>query len=108
MFHEKTSNVCCLMCNNRFSYSDLLILEEGEMPVCDDCIDELTEVTVKYDGSKDLLEHLKFELKGSRCPFCYEEKANLDVIRYGSPVDAVMRCGNCGKGHIFDVHIEFT
>lgn len=107
MFQEM-SNVKCLRCSIQFSSSDIAIMEEGESPVCDICVGEMCEVTVKYDGSKDLLEHLQTELKEVRCPHCYEEKANLDSIRYGSPVDGFMKCGNCSQVHIFDVHIEFV
>ena len=35
------SNVCCLRCNVRFSNSDVLVMEEGETPVYDECIYEI-------------------------------------------------------------------
>ncbi len=101
------NNVKCLGCQIEGPKDDWL-LEDGEMPVCDECVYAMCEVTVEYDGSLDLVEHLQSELKNSRCPHCYEKTKELDWIRYGAPTGAFMKCGNCGTTHIFDVHIEFV
>ena len=92
------SDVRCLRCDIQFSQSDVDVLEEWELPICDNCIYAMYKIEVKYDGSEDLLEFLKYEVKKCRCMHCYEGRLKLDRIVYGSPIDGYVHCQSCNEG----------
>ncbi|KXH86922.1 hypothetical protein [Sporosarcina sp. HYO08] len=106
MLFEK-NEVRCLNCNEHFSKSDVGVMEEGDLPICDECIYSMYKINVKYDGSMDLLEFLKKETRKCRCMHCYEGRLKLIRIEYGNPVDAYVICRNCGIDEEVEIHIEF-
>ncbi len=101
------SDVKCLRCNHQFSQSDVDVIEEWELPICDECIYAMYKIEVKYDGSEDLLDFLKMETNKYRCMHCYEGVFELDRIEYGNPVDAYVCCQSCGKDEEVEIYIEF-
>lgn len=108
MRYIETSNIHCLVCNHQFSQSDIGVMEEWELPICDPCIEEMCSFRVKYDGSRDLLEFLTQEIKGGKCPGCLKSAIELHGITYGSTVWGHARCSECSQGWSLEIHIEFV
>ncbi|MFD1206616.1 hypothetical protein ACFQ38_16085 [Sporosarcina contaminans] len=108
MLNMEKSNVHCLVCDHQFIVCDAEVIEEWELPICDPCIKDMCSFRVKYDGSRDLLEFLTEEIKGSECPGCLKSGIELHGIRYDSTVWGHGLCSECKQGWNLEIHIEFA
>lgn len=108
MWYMEKCDIHCLVCNHQFRQSDVEVIEEWELPICDPCIEDMCSFKVKYDGDIDLLEFLTQEIKGVKCPGCLGSAIELDGITYGNPVLGHGRCIKCKKGWSLEIHISFV
>lgn len=108
MWYLEKSDVYCLVCNHQFILLDVGVIEEWELPICESCIEDMCSFKVKYDGSRDLLEFLTQEIKGSKCAGCLKPELELIGIHYSDTVRGHGKCSECKQGWNLDIHIEFV
>ncbi|WP_186670494.1 hypothetical protein [Sporosarcina sp. BP05] len=88
----------CMICETPYGPSDILVMEDDELPVCDECELKRHYVLVEYDGKEDLLDHLKVQVYKTRlCLNCDRGRLELHSIKFGNPIAAVVCCDDCKK-----------
>lgn len=79
----------CLRCSTPFSPSDILVMEDFELPVCDVCDAEEHHFKVDYDGNDDFNEFLTKEVGKKTCNNCIRKQYELVSIKFGNPVTVI-------------------
>jgi len=100
----------CLSCGIPFHPSDILVMEEWEMPVCDVCDAEEYHFQVDYDGEEDFYEFLNKEIwkKEKICNTCIRGQYELVSLKFGNPVKAAVVCSTCKVEDKMAVYIRFV
>jgi len=93
-----------------FTASDICEIQKyNEKPICDECICEELDIHVEYDGSDDLLEHLKRYVHNNRfCSSCYSVDVELMRIKFGNPIEGYIRCRNCELEDELNIYLKMT
>ena len=99
----------CMICETLFSPSDILVMEDDELPICEKCEWKEHYILVEYDGKEDLLDHLKIKVhKKRRCSYCDRGLVELHSIRFGNPIAAVVCCDDCKKEDKMNIYLRMT
>ena len=97
----------CLRCRVQFSPSDILVMEEWELPVCDICVAEEHYFQVEYDGNNDFNEFLNNEIKTKTCYHCLCEKYEMIKMKFGNPVKVEVICTGCRVEDKMTIYIKY-
>ena len=97
----------CLKCEVQFSPSDIMLMEDDELPICDACLAEEYHIQVAYDGSQDMLEFLKVSAAKYLCNKCLNDCLAIERIKYGNPVHAYVTCPSCHVDDEMKIYIRF-
>lgn len=98
----------CLKCDIPFSPSDILVMEDDELPVCDVCHAEEYHFLVDYDGNVDLFEFLGKEVSKKTCNECIRGQYELTSIKYGNPIRALVICPTCKTEDKMTIYTKFV
>lgn len=99
----------CIVCKAPFSASDIEMIQVDNVKVCIDCEINTVELHVKYDGTKDLLEHLKEEVPARViCSACDALEVELEKISFGNPIEGYTRCKKCNVEDILYMYLEMV
>ena len=98
----------CLRCGEPFSPSDITVMEEGELPVCDLCDAEEYHFQVDYDGGEEFYEFINKEIVKKTCYHCFQDKYELVNLTYGKPVKVRVKCSDCSTECGMAIYIKFV
>lgn len=98
----------CLSCGILFSPSDILVMEDWELPVCDSCDAKGQLFQVDYNGTHDFEEFLAKKVEEKTCRNCAREKYELLSMMFGNPVKAEVICWGCKVDERMTIYIRYV